>query len=113
MGSVMTIVFQLDVQKFITLNGGPHFRFNEAISLIVNCETQEEVDDLWEKLSEGGIKDRCGWLKDRYGLSWQIVPKVLGELMEDKDPVKVDRVMSALLQMSKLEIDALRRAYSQ
>lgn len=112
-GSVMTVKFQLDGQEFIALNGGPHFKFTEAISLFVNCETQTEIDVLWEKLSEGGEKGPCGWLKDRYGLSWQIVPTVIAELMQDKDPKKSGKVMEALLQMKKLDIAGLKRAYEQ
>jgi predicted 3-demethylubiquinone-9 3-methyltransferase (glyoxalase superfamily) len=107
----MTGTFHLDGQDFMALNGGPHFKFTEAISLFVNCETQQEVDELWEKLSEGGAKSQCGWLKDKYGLSWQIVPKVLGELLNDKDPEKSKRVMEALLKMTKLDIKTLKRAY--
>lgn len=110
-GTVMTGTFELDGQEFMALNGGPHFKFTEAISLFVNCETQEEVDELWEKLSEGGSKSQCGWLKDKFGLSWQIIPKVLGELMNDPDPVKSQRVMNAMLQMTKIEIKGLRVAY--
>ena len=109
-GKVMVTEFQLDGQKFVALNGGPRFKFTEAISLVVNCETQAEVDEFWEKLSEGGEKSRCGWLKDKYGLSWQIVPTVLGELMKDKDPEKSKRVMEAMLQMDKLDIKGLQRA---
>ncbi len=112
-GSVMTVTFQLEGQEFIALNGGPHFKFTEAISLLVNCETQAEVDELWEKLSEGGEKGPCGWLKDRYGLSWQIVPTVLGEMLQSKDPKKSEKVMEALLQMQKLDIAGLKRAYEQ
>jgi len=112
-GSVMTVAFELDGQKFLALNGGPHFKFTEAISFLVNCETQAEVDELWEKLSEGGEKGPCGWLKDKYGLSWQIVPKVLDEMMQDKDPKKSERVMEAVLQMKKLDIAALKQAYEQ
>ena len=112
-GTVMTATFQLDGQEFIALNGGPHFKFTEAISFSVNCETQEGVDELWEKLSEGGEKSRCGWLKDKYGLSWQIVPTVLGELMQDKDTEKSKRVMQAMLQMDKIDIQTLKRAYEQ
>ena len=107
----MTGTFELEGQRFMALNGGPHFKFTEAISLFVNCESQQEVDELWEKLSEGGAKSQCGWLKDKYGLSWQIVPTILGELLGDKDPVKSKRVMEALLQMSKLDIATLKRAY--
>lgn len=110
-GTVMTGTFELDGQEFMALNGGPHFKFTEAISLFVNCETQEEVDELWEKLSEGGSKSQCGWLKDKFGLSWQIIPKVLGELMNDPDPVKSQRVMNAMLQMTKIDIKGLRAAY--
>lgn len=112
-GSVMTVTFQLDGQQFIALNGGPLFKFTEAISLLVNCETQAEVDELWEKLSEGGEKGPCGWLKDRYGLSWQIAPAVLGEILQDKDPKKAEKVMAALLQMQKLDIAGLKRAAEQ
>ncbi len=114
-GSVMTIIFQLDGQEFMALNGGPIFKFTEAISLIVNCKTQKEVDRLWEKLSEGGDKNaqQCGWLKDKFGLSWQIVPTVLGEMLQDKDPKKSERVMKAMLQMKKIDIKTLKRAYDQ
>lgn len=107
----MTVTFQLDGQEFVALNGGPHFKFTEAISLMVNCETQKEIDDFWEKLSEGGEPGPCGWLKDKYGLSWQIVPVVLGEMMQDKDARKSERVMEALLKMKKLDIKALKEAY--
>lgn len=110
-GSVMVVQFQLDGQQFTALNGGPIFKFTEAISLMVNCETQEEVDRLWEKLSEGGKKDHCGWLKDKYGLSWQIVPTALGKLMSDPDREKAARVTKAMLQMNKLDISALQKAY--
>jgi predicted 3-demethylubiquinone-9 3-methyltransferase (glyoxalase superfamily) len=103
-GSVMTVTFQLDGQEFMALNGGPIFKFTEAISFVVNCKTQEEVDELWEKLSDGGEEGPCGWLKDKFGLSWQIVPTVLGEMMSDKDAKKSERVMKALLQMDKLGI---------
>ncbi|GAB3903840.1 VOC family protein [Larkinella knui] len=109
-GAVMSGTFQLEGQKFMTLNAGPQFTFNEAISLFVSCETQEEVDEFWEKLSEGGQKSRCGWLKDKYGLSWQIVPSTLGELLYDKDPVKSQRVMQALLKMDKIDIATLKQA---
>jgi predicted 3-demethylubiquinone-9 3-methyltransferase (glyoxalase superfamily) len=105
--------FQLDGQEFIAFNGGPHFAFTPAISLFVNCETQEEVDELWEKLSEGGVKERCGWLKDKFGLSWQIIPSVLVKLMHDKDPEKSARVRKAMLQMNKIEIEGLKKAYDQ
>ena len=110
-GTVLTATFQLDGQEFIALNGGPHFKFTEAISLFVNCETQEEVDELWEKLSEGGKKDRCGWLKDKYGLSWQIIPKALGKMMGDPDAQKSQAVMQAMLKMNKIVIDDLQKAY--
>ena len=110
-GTVMTATFQLDGQEFMALNGGPYFKFTEAISLFVNCETQEEVDVLWEKLLEGGEEQQCGWLKDRYGLSWQIVPTALGEMLGDPDPKKAQSVMQAMLQMTKIDIAALRRAY--
>jgi len=112
-GSVMTIVFELDGQKFTGLNGGPLFKFTPAISFMVECETQEEVDHFWEKLSEGGKTNQCGWLDDKYGLSWQIVPTILGELMQDKDPRRSERVMKAMLQMKKLDIQALKQAYEQ
>ncbi len=112
-GTVMIVTFQLDGQEFIALNGGPQFTFSPAISLVVNCETQEEVDAFWEKLSEGGEKLQCGWLKDKYGLSWQIVPTVLGEMMQDKDAEKSQRVMKAMLQMNKIDIARLKQAYAQ
>jgi predicted 3-demethylubiquinone-9 3-methyltransferase (glyoxalase superfamily) len=103
-GSVMTVAFQLDGQEFAALNGGPHFKFTEAISLVVNCKTQEEIDELWEKLSEGGEQGQCGWLKDKYGLSWQIVPAVLSKMLNDKDAEKSNRVIHAIIQMRKLDI---------
>jgi predicted 3-demethylubiquinone-9 3-methyltransferase (glyoxalase superfamily) len=109
-GSVMTIDFQLDGQEFTALNGGPQFKFTEAISLVVHCGTQDEVDYFWEKLSEGGEKVECGWLKDKFGLSWQIVPDVLLELLQDDDPKKSQRVMKALMQMKKLDIEGLKQA---
>ena len=96
-GSVMTVAFRLNGQDFVALNGGPEFQFTEAISLMVNCETQDEVDQLWERLSEGGEQGPCGWLKDRYGLSWQIVPTALGQMLDDKDPERAERVMAAML----------------
>ena len=110
-GSIMTIAFQLEGQDFIALNGGPMFKFNEAISLSVDCKTQQEVDELWEKLSAGGQPSQCGWLKDKYGLSWQIVPSVLIEMLQDPDAEKSQRVMQAMMQMSKIDIAALRRAH--
>jgi predicted 3-demethylubiquinone-9 3-methyltransferase (glyoxalase superfamily) len=112
-GTVMSATFQLDGQQFIALNGGPMFTFSPAISFFVNCETQEEVDELWEKLSEGGEKQRCGWLKDKYGLSWQVIPSVLGELLQDKNPEKSKRVMNAMLQMNKIDIKSLKQAYER
>jgi predicted 3-demethylubiquinone-9 3-methyltransferase (glyoxalase superfamily) len=111
-GSVMTATFEIEGQRFIALNGGPTFTFTPAISLFVNCETQQEVDDLWAKLSAGGREDRCGWLQDKYGLSWQIIPSTLMELMQDKDPEKSKRVMQAMLQMVKIDIAGLKKAYA-
>jgi predicted 3-demethylubiquinone-9 3-methyltransferase (glyoxalase superfamily) len=111
-GSVMTATFELEGQRFIALNGGPTFTFTPAISLFVNCETQQEVDDLWAKLSAGGREDRCGWLQDKYGLSWQIIPSTLMDLMQDKDPEKSKRVMQAMLQMVKIDIAGLKKAYA-
>ncbi len=110
-GTVMTAKFRLDGQEFVALNGGPQFKFTEAISFVVNCETQKEVDEFWEKLSEGGEKSRCGWLEDKFGLSWQVVPTVLVEMYQDKDPEKSQRVMKAMLQMEKLNIKKLKEAY--
>jgi predicted 3-demethylubiquinone-9 3-methyltransferase (glyoxalase superfamily) len=110
-GSVMTCSFQLEGQEFVALNGGPQFKFTEAISLVVNCETQQEVDALWDKLSAGGQPSRCGWLKDKFGLSWQIVPVALGRMLGDKDPAKSRRVMEAMLRMDKLDIARLKQAY--
>lgn len=112
-GSLMSAAFMLEGQEFIALNGGPDFTFTDGISLFVNCETQEEVDELWGKLTEGGEEGRCGWLKDKYGLSWQIIPSALGELMGDKDPVKAKRVMEAMLKMNKIETKLLKQAYEQ
>jgi predicted 3-demethylubiquinone-9 3-methyltransferase (glyoxalase superfamily) len=108
---ITSVTFQIDGQEFIAFNGGSHFQLNEAVSLFVSCETQPEVDELWAKLSEGGQPSRCGWLKDKFGLSWQIVPVILGKLLQDKDPVKAKRVMEAMLTMSKLDIAALQKAY--
>jgi predicted 3-demethylubiquinone-9 3-methyltransferase (glyoxalase superfamily) len=110
-GTVMSVTFQLDGQEFMALNGGPEFKFNEAISFFVNCETQAEVDDLWDKLTKGGEEVQCGWLKDKFGLSWQIVPKALNEMLQDKDAEKSNRVMAAMLKMKKIDIAALRQAY--
>ncbi len=113
-GSVMCGTFQLAGQQFMALNGGPRFKFTEAVSLLVSCETQDEVDELWQKLTAGGgAPSRCGWLKDRFGLSWQIVPAVFFEMMADPDPERTRRVMEAVLQMDKIEIEALERAYGQ
>jgi predicted 3-demethylubiquinone-9 3-methyltransferase (glyoxalase superfamily) len=112
-GTAFLVTFQLDGQNVMALNAGPEFKFTEAISMYVNCETQAEVDTLWEKLSEGGEKSQCGWLKDKYGLSWQIVPTALGRLMGDKDPEKSKRVMQAMLKMSKIDIKKLEEAYEQ
>ena len=112
-GSVMTIAFQLEGLYFIALNGGPIFKFTEAISLSVDCTTQQEVDELWEKLSDGGQQGQCGWLKDKYGLSWQIVPSVLVEMLQDKDAEKSKRVMQSMLQMRKIDIAHLKKAYEQ
>lgn len=109
-GAVMSLVFQLEGQQFYALNGGPVFSFTPAISLFVDCESQKEVDELWEKLSAGGRKDRCGWLQDKYGLSWQIIPNALGKLLGDPDPAKSSRVMKAMLQMDKIDIQGLQRA---
>jgi predicted 3-demethylubiquinone-9 3-methyltransferase (glyoxalase superfamily) len=110
-GSVMSAGFQLEGQEFLALNGGPQFTFTPAISFFVNCETQQEVDELWDKLSEGGKKERCGWLKDKYGLSWQIIPSALSKLLADPDPVKAKRVMIAMLQMDRIDLAGLQRAY--
>ena len=111
-GTVLTATFYLDGQEFMALNGGPVFKFNEAISFVVTCQTQQEIDDYWKKLTaDGGKEVQCGWLKDKYGLSWQIVPAALGEMMKDKDPAKTNRVMSALMQMVKLDIGGLENAY--
>ncbi len=109
-GSVMMATFQIEGQEFYALNGGPLYAFTPAISFLVNCETQPEVDHLWNKLSEGGEPNRCGWLRDKFGVSWQIVPTILGKLMQDKDPAKSKRVMEAMLQMSKLDIEGLKKA---
>jgi predicted 3-demethylubiquinone-9 3-methyltransferase (glyoxalase superfamily) len=108
-GSVMSATFELEGQKFIALNGGPLFTFSPAISFFVDCQTQEEVDELWEKLSEGGETQRCGWLKDKYGVSWQIIPSALGEMLQDQDDAKSERVMKAMLQMDKIEVKGLEQ----
>ena len=112
-GTVMTASFVLDGQEFVALNGGPQFTFSPAISFVVNCESQDEVDRLWESLSEGGEKRNCGWLQDKYGVSWQIVPVAMVEMLTDADPVKANRVMQAMLQMDKIDIAVLRQAYGQ
>ena len=111
-GSVLTIEFEIEGQKFVALNGGPLFEFNESISFVINCETQEEVDYFWEKLTaDGGEESQCGWLKDKFGLSWQVTPTVLIDMLHDKDPEKAERVMNAMLQMQKIEIPKLNAAY--
>ena len=111
-GMVLTVTFQLAGQEFTALNGGPEFKFNEAISLLVNCESQAEVDELWEKLSAGGEEGPCGWLKDKFGVSWQIVPTVLEEMLRDEDTDKANRVMTAMLQMGKIDVGELEKAYA-
>ncbi|HEV2177179.1 MAG TPA: VOC family protein [Terriglobia bacterium] len=112
-GTVMTVGFELDGQPFTALNGGPLFKFNESISFVVNCDTQEEVDEFWQKLSEGGSEIQCGWLKDKFGLSWQIVPTALIEMLQDKDAERSKRVMQAMLKMKKIDIKCLKQAYEQ
>jgi predicted 3-demethylubiquinone-9 3-methyltransferase (glyoxalase superfamily) len=112
-GLVMTVAFELDGQKLVALNGGPDFTFSEAVSFVVDCETQEEVDSYWEELSEGGEKGPCGWLKDKFGLSWQVTPTALPRLLADPDTEKAQRVMAAMLEMQKIEIDALERAAAE
>jgi predicted 3-demethylubiquinone-9 3-methyltransferase (glyoxalase superfamily) len=112
-GSVMTVTFEIEGQEFVALNGGPHFTFSEAISFMVKCETQKEIDEMWDKLSQGGEKGQCGWLKDKYGLSWQIVSPVWDEMLRDKDVKKSERVMKAILQMTKPDIKILKQAYEQ
>jgi predicted 3-demethylubiquinone-9 3-methyltransferase (glyoxalase superfamily) len=112
-GTVMSATFELEGQEFMALNAGPQFKFSPAISFFVDCKTQEEVDELWKKLSAGGKTERCGWLTDKFGLSWQIIPSILGELLSDKDPEKSQRVMKAMLQMDKIDIAGLKRAYAQ
>ncbi len=110
-GTLMSATFQLEGQEFMAFNGGPHFSFAEGISLFVSCETQQEVDELWEKLSAGGEKSQCGWLKDKFGVSWQIIPTALGEMLGDSDPETSQRVLKAMLQMTKIDIEGLKRAY--
>lgn len=112
-GTAMTVTFELAGQQFIALNGGPEFTFNEAISLYVDCTSQKEVDELWAKLSEGGEEGPCGWLKDKFGLSWQIIPSTLPELLSDPDPVKAQQVMKAMLEMKKIDVQGLKAAYGQ
>ena len=112
-GTVISATFILEGQEFMALNGGPMFTFSPAISFFVKCETQEEIDTLWEKLSAGGKKERCGWLKDKFGVSWQIIPPVLGEMLQDKDPQRAQRVMQAMMQMDKIDIQKLKQAYDQ
>jgi predicted 3-demethylubiquinone-9 3-methyltransferase (glyoxalase superfamily) len=112
-GSVMTVVFELEGQEFIALNGGPEFKFSPAVSFVVNCATQKEIDELWEKLSEGGQQIECGWLTDKYGVTWQIVPDVIEELLSDRDPERAERVMQAVVRMKKLDIATLKKAYEK
>jgi len=112
-GSVMVVEFEIEGQTFTALNGGPNFKFNEAVSFLINCDDQDEVDYFWEKLSDGGEEGVCGWLKDRYGLSWQITPTVLMEMIADPDPKKASRVMAAMMKMGKIEIEPLKKAYEQ
>jgi predicted 3-demethylubiquinone-9 3-methyltransferase (glyoxalase superfamily) len=111
-GSVMSATFELDGQEFYALNGGPSFSFSQGISLFVSCDTQEEVDELWERLTEGGEPGPCGWLTDKFGVSWQVIPRALGDMLSDKDPEKAGRVLAAMMQMSKIEIEGLERAYN-
>jgi len=112
-GSLMTATFELDGQEFIALNGGPQYKFTEAISFLVNCKSQKEVDELWSKLTEGGEEGPCGWLKDKFGVSWQIIPTALGEMLSDPNPSKAQRVMEAMFKMKKIEIPLLQQAYEQ
>ena len=112
-GTVMTVTFELEGQQFMALNGGPIFKFSPAISFLVSCETQQEVDGLWENLSEEGQQEQCGWLKDKFGVSWQIVPTILGEMIQDKDAKKSERVIKAMLQMKKIDIQGLKKAYEE
>jgi predicted 3-demethylubiquinone-9 3-methyltransferase (glyoxalase superfamily) len=110
-GSVMTVVFEIDGREYIALNGGPHFTFSDGVSIFVQCETQEEVDRYWERLSDGGQKIQCGWLKDKFGLSWQVAPRILGQYLSDPDRVRAQRVMAAMMDMKKIDIAGLKRAY--
>jgi predicted 3-demethylubiquinone-9 3-methyltransferase (glyoxalase superfamily) len=110
-GSVMTVVFEIDGREYVALNGGSHFTFSDGVSILVQCETQEEVDRYWEKLSEGGQKIQCGWLKDKFGLSWQVAPRILGKYLSDPDRVRAQRVMAAMMEMKKIDIAGLKRAY--
>ncbi len=110
-GSAMTVAFELEGQEYIALNGGPYFKFTEAVSFVINCRTQEEVDELWEKLAEGGEQGQCGWLKDKYGLSWQVVPIALSEMLQDKDQKRAQRVVEAMLKMKKIDLNILKKAY--
>lgn len=112
-GSAMTVMFQIEGQEYIGLNGGPHFKFTEAVSFSIACKNQQEVDEFWEKLSAGGEEGQCGWLKDKFGLSWQVNPTILGEMLSDPDPQKAKRVMAAMLKMKKIDIAALQQAYDQ
>ncbi len=112
-GTVMITSFRLDGQEFMALNGGPHFKFTEAVSFLIDCGSQDEVDELWEKLADGGETSQCGWLKDKFGLSWQVVPSVLGEMLQDEDRERANRVMQAMLQMTKIDIAKLQHAYDQ
>ena len=112
-GSLLTVKFQIEGQEFMALNGGPHFKFTPAISFFVNCETQKEVDELWEKLLAGGKAMQCGWLTDKFGISWQIIPKALGELIVDKDPQKSQRVMQSMMKIIKIDVEGLKRAYEE
>ena len=111
-GRVMSVTFELEGQKFMALNAGPSFKFTEAVSFFVGCETQQEIDELWERLTDGGAPSRCGWLKDKFGLSWQIIPHTLGRMLNDNDPAKSKRVMNAMLQMGKLDLKQLQQAYN-
>ena len=112
-GTVVSTSFRLDGQEFMALNGGPHFKFTEAISFFIDCDSQEEVDRLWTKLSDGGETSQCGWLKDKFGLSWQVIPSVLGEMLQDTNRERANRVMQAMLQMTRIDIAKLRQAYEQ